>query len=700
MSFDGEESPWICLQHSPAKGGKMLKPEKWQAAFDNDGKLLGFQKALKLIVLGGVNPSIRAEVWEFLLGCYALGSTAEYRQHLRTVRRKRYEDLIKQCQMMHSSIGTGSLAFVVGSKVMDVRTLSKDNSNGEVNVGIEEVSEGALGTERFCEMSSDLIGVSSNCERKSSSNTSDLLSVRQSMDIAECNSSLFVSSSSPCQCFSSELGREACGSQYLTENYCDFPPLPVTNLFEKSDDAVVVDKETIPSQRISGVEDEAMRCFQINNNVELILETKTLPHIDTSHASAHEIEDSNTSFQGRVSGSNELESRTGKVGRLRISDPSQAMMVDTSASYAVPSNEDRSDRTADWLWTLHKIVVDVVRTDSHLDFYEDSRNVARMSDILAVYAWVDPATGYCQGMSDLLSPFVVLYEDNADAFWCFEMLLRRMRQNFQMEGPTRVMNQLQALKRILELTDVEIFTHLSMISADSLLFAFRMLLVLFRRELSFDEALCMWEMMWAADYDEVVVRELENNCLEPLFVHIPEVSQPENRGENDRDGVQQSNEAHTEHLDIVKPETHHNGLRSLSRRPFCGLTARNLWTRHDHVQRCSISSAAAKNGDNELSVFCVAAILIINRPKILKGTQSMDDLIKMFNDNKLEISVKRCIKKAIKIRKKYFHKGVCSYNIPCQKSILHFQTNVRREKALISMNMALLIATNNQSFRG
>lgn len=30
------------------------------------------------------------------------------------------------------------------------------------------------------------------------------------------------------------------------------------------------------------------------------------------------------------------------------------------------------------------------------------------------------------GMSDLLSPFVVLFENNADAFWCFEMLLRRM----------------------------------------------------------------------------------------------------------------------------------------------------------------------------------------------------------------------------------------------------------------------------------
>lgn len=43
------------------------------------------------------------------------------------------------------------------------------------------------------------------------------------------------------------------------------------------------------------------------------------------------------------------------------------------------------------------VVVDVVRTDNHLQFYEDSRNMARMSDILAVYAWVDPSTGYCQG---------------------------------------------------------------------------------------------------------------------------------------------------------------------------------------------------------------------------------------------------------------------------------------------------------------
>lgn len=30
----------------------MLKPDKWQATFDGDGKVFGFHKVLKLIILG------------------------------------------------------------------------------------------------------------------------------------------------------------------------------------------------------------------------------------------------------------------------------------------------------------------------------------------------------------------------------------------------------------------------------------------------------------------------------------------------------------------------------------------------------------------------------------------------------------------------------------------------------------------------
>lgn len=71
------------------------------------------------------------------------------------------------------------------------------------------------------------------------------------------------------------------------------------------------------------------------------------------------------------------------------------------------------------------------------------------------------------------------------------------RENFQLEGPTGVMKQLEALWKIMELTDTELFEHLSAIGAESLHFAFRMLLVLFRRELSFEESLSMWEVCQA-----------------------------------------------------------------------------------------------------------------------------------------------------------------------------------------------------------
>lgn len=42
----------MCLFSIMAQGKKMLKPEKWQAIFDSEGRVSCFTKAQKLIVLG------------------------------------------------------------------------------------------------------------------------------------------------------------------------------------------------------------------------------------------------------------------------------------------------------------------------------------------------------------------------------------------------------------------------------------------------------------------------------------------------------------------------------------------------------------------------------------------------------------------------------------------------------------------------
>ncbi|XP_020964185.1 small G protein signaling modulator 1 isoform X1 [Arachis ipaensis] len=659
-----------CLSHSPVKAHRVLKPDKWQGMFDSEGKLFGFQKALKLIVLGGVDPSIRPEVWEFLLGCYALSSTTEYRRSLRAARREHYRDLIKQCQAMHSSVGTGSLAYVVGSKVMDMRTSSRDDRQPQAKIGRLTSNNNNIEVGKHSDGSITCTEAANASQRESSNNCVELVGLRTSTDTATYNSSVQQNCSSP------NFGRESDASHYEIDSCFDFPPLPVTNLFEKSGKdewSGIEHGDKFSAQHKLSFEGGRMHSFQISNNEDLVIESNGQQPLSTLHAVDSEIEIASLEDDEPEFLSSNPVYESGMINQLKISDVPQPAIINTSIAQGWSANEDK---VSEWLWTLHRIVVDVVRTDSHLEFYEDRRNLARMSDILAVYAWVDPATGYCQGMSDLLSPFVVIFEDNADAFWCFEMLLRRMRENFQMEGPTRVMKQLRAIWHILEMTDKEMFAHLAKIGAESLHFAFRMLLVLFRRELSFTESLSMWEMMWAADFEESLSYDLKEKCLKALDVHLPRDSIHDTREESadpgdgsvksgsqskhnqnhSKNASLQSNHVNTDHsVSDVK-------LKSLSSYAFCGL-ARSIWPSRHGVQMGTISSK--RRGNDELSIFCVAAILVLNRQKIIRETfffffflNCFAVMIQIFNDNMLKINVKRCITTAIKLRKKYLNKVI------------------------------------------
>uniref|UniRef100_A0A162AA08 Rab-GAP TBC domain-containing protein n=1 Tax=Daucus carota subsp. sativus TaxID=79200 RepID=A0A162AA08_DAUCS len=75
---------------------------------------------------------------------------------------------------------------------------------------------------------------------------------------------------------------------------------------------------------------------------------------------------------------------------------------------------------------------DVVRTDRSLSFYEgdDNPNVNVLRDILLTYSFYNFDLGYCQGMSDLLSPILYIMQDESEAFWCFVSLMERLGPNF------------------------------------------------------------------------------------------------------------------------------------------------------------------------------------------------------------------------------------------------------------------------------
>ncbi|EPS72189.1 hypothetical protein M569_02569, partial [Genlisea aurea] len=64
---------------------------------------------------------------------------------------------------------------------------------------------------------------------------------------------------------------------------------------------------------------------------------------------------------------------------------------------------------------------DMLRTDRSLPFYDedDNPNVNLLHDVLLTYSFYNFDLGYCQGMSDVLSPILYVMRDETKSFWCF-----------------------------------------------------------------------------------------------------------------------------------------------------------------------------------------------------------------------------------------------------------------------------------------
>ncbi|GAA5934145.1 hypothetical protein JCM3775_002886 [Rhodotorula graminis] len=106
---------------------------------------------------------------------------------------------------------------------------------------------------------------------------------------------------------------------------------------------------------------------------------------------------------------------------------------------------------------------------------------------------------YVQGMSDLFSPLYVVVEgEQWLAFACFEDVMRRHADNF-LEDQSGMKLQLSQLQQLLRVMDRGLYRHLDETGSLNLFFCFRWLLTSFKRELSFDDTVRLWEVLYT-DY--------------------------------------------------------------------------------------------------------------------------------------------------------------------------------------------------------
>lgn len=396
------------------KPGKTLSARKWHAAFSEDGRL-DVAKVLHRIQRGGVHPSIRGVVWEFLLGCFDPNSTFDERNQLRQQRREQYGIWKAECQKMVPLIGCGR---VITSPIK--------NDNGQ----------------------------------------------RLNAD-KDCNGAVSSSSLDP----------------------------------------------------------------------------------STGHG-------------GLVHNTNEK-------------------------------------KVTNWKLILHQIGLDVVRTDRALAFYESEINRAKLWNVLAVYAWVDSDIGYVQGMNDICSPMVILLEHEADAFWCFERAMRKLRENFRCTTSSiGVQSQLRTLSTIIKTIDPQLHQHLEDLDGGEYLFAIRMLMVLFRREFSFIDALYLWELIWAMEYNPNIYSMYEDTAVAETALKVDEKLLIKQCGKFEKEKVK------TGHV--------------------------------DH--------------ESALAVFLVASVLETKNKTLLKEAKGLEDVVKILGETTGKLDAKKACKAALKIQKKYLTK--------------------------------------------
>ncbi|BFZ09532.1 hypothetical protein BsWGS_12572 [Bradybaena similaris] len=140
---------------------------------------------------------------------------------------------------------------------------------------------------------------------------------------------------------------------------------------------------------------------------------------------------------------------------------------------------------------------DVMRTDRTQKFFSGDKNpnLQVLFDILMTYVVYNFDLGYVQGMSDILSPILVVMENEVEAFWCFAGAMERVCHNFEMDQ-NGMKVQLSQIHKLMQICDPELCAYLESHDSGNFYFCFRWILILFKREFHFHEIQRLWEVLW------------------------------------------------------------------------------------------------------------------------------------------------------------------------------------------------------------
>jgi len=171
----------------------------------------------------------------------------------------------------------------------------------------------------------------------------------------------------------------------------------------------------------------------------------------------------------------------------------------------------------------HQISIDVPRTNPHIELYQYEATQRSLERILYVWAIRHPASGYVQGINDLVTPFFQVFlgsyiTDNniescmdpgqlpkavldaveADSFWCLTKLLDGIQDHYIVAQPG-IQRQVAALRDLTARIDADLARHLENEHVEFIQFSFRWMNCLLMREISVQNTIRMWDTYLAEE---------------------------------------------------------------------------------------------------------------------------------------------------------------------------------------------------------
>lgn len=164
---------------------------------------------------------------------------------------------------------------------------------------------------------------------------------------------------------------------------------------------------------------------------------------------------------------------------------------------------------------LRQIRVDIPRTSPGLPLFAHPRIQRLMERVLYIWSIRHPASGYVQGINDLVTPFIVVLlaaevqcapeeidmdrvDDvtlgyvEAGAYWCLTKFLSDIQDHYT-AGQPGIQQMVARLREIVRRIDEKLYAHLEQEGLDFLQFSFRWMNCLLLREFPFQCVIRLWD---------------------------------------------------------------------------------------------------------------------------------------------------------------------------------------------------------------